>query len=487
MERKLVFNHRYFLRNENDKIVILMKPDSVNTSSICVLHPIYAMILCFVDGCTIDEASKRASIYLDIDKDKIKDILKPLMFNKIKIEGYESVFPEFTLVEFQESTGKRGLNPNDFYCDNLNLKLSRLKAPADIICNITMKCYVDCFYCYANRSKNTEHKMSVDKICTLIEEAYNLGVVSFKLMGGDIFLYKEWEIILRKLKQFDYSPCISTKLPLLEKDVLKLKELLDNKIPLQISLDSLLPKNIEKILRINGEKYMENMKSFIILLEKHKIAYTIHTVLNSENDISDIKSIQKFINKKEFIKEWYVDSAKCSMYLPYGFDHYKPKKENILLVAEYLYMLSETTNNFRIHAPSYSKNINNISKERKSKIFNNRVSCSGNVSSMYILPDGKVTLCEELYWHPHFIMGDLNQNSIEEVWNSSKANSLFYIMQSEFAKESPCSTCKEFLECRSYKHVCWRDVILAYGQDKWYYPDPFCPRAPLIKKDMFID
>lgn len=488
MDKQYIFNPRYILRNELDKVIILMRPDPVIPSSICVLHPIYAMILCFVDGCTIEEASAKASDHISISKQKIIEILIPLIKNQAKIEGYESVFPENTLVEYQNGMKKRGYNPDNFQCSNLDLKLSRLKAPADIICNITMKCYTDCVYCYADRDENLKHKMSVEKICSIIDEAHNLGVVSFKLMGGDIFLYKKWEVILKKLKEYEYYPCISTKYPLLEKDVYTLKEFLDDKIPLQVSLDTLISKNIEKILKVSGERYKKNIESFINLLEEYEIQYTLHTVLNSfNNSIEDIKSIENFIMDKKYLQEWYVDPAKCSMYLPYDYSYYKPAMDNVLKIASYLNSLSTQINSFRIHLPTIVRNHNCISKEKKAKIFNSRVSCSGNVSSMYILPDGKVTLCEELYWHPHFIMGDLNLNSIEEVWNSPKAHSLFYLKQSEILSDSPCRECTDFNECHSYKHVCWRDVILAYGKNKWYYPDPFCPKAPLIEKDISME
>lgn len=84
-------------------------------------------------------------------------------------------------------------------------------------------------------------------------------------------------------------------------------------------------------------------------------------------------------------------------------------------------------------------------------------------------------------------MGDLNLNTMKEIWNSTKAHSLFYLKQSEISDDSPCRECTDFNKCRSYKHVCWRDVILAYGKNKWYYPDPFCPRAPLIEKDISME
>ena len=33
-----------------------------------------------------------------------------------------------------------------------------------------------------------------------------------------------------------------------------------------------------------------------------------------------------------------------------------------------------------------------------------------------ILPDGRVTVCEERYDHPAFLIGDLRRESVEEMW-----------------------------------------------------------------------
>lgn len=43
------------------------------------------------------------------------------------------------------------------------------------------------------------------------------------------------------------------------------------------------------------------------------------------------------------------------------------------------------------------------------------------------MPDGKVTICEELYWHPHFIIGDLKKQTLKEIWNSQKAKDIFIL------------------------------------------------------------
>lgn len=32
----------------------------------------------------------------------------------------------------------------------------------------------------------------------------------------------------------------------------------------------------------------------------------------------------------------------------------------------------------------------------------------------FVLPDGKVSACEQLYWHPQFIIGDLKNNLLRK-------------------------------------------------------------------------
>ena len=53
----------------------------------------------------------------------------------------------------------------------------------------------------------------------------------------------------------------------------------------------------------------------------------------------------------------------------------------------------------------------------------------------FVLPDGKVSACEQLYWHPQFIIGDLKKQSIEEIWNSPKAWELYNLSKAFFVKK----------------------------------------------------
>lgn len=113
-------------------------------------------------------------------------------------------------------------------------------------------------------------------------------------------------------------------------------------------------------------------------------------------------------------------------------------------------------------------------KQAESHFFN-RAFCSGLFSSLYILPDGQVTMCEQLYWNKRFIIGNVKSNSILEIWNSKEAKSLYEIKQEDFPEDSLCHSCGKFKECRTFRQVCYRDIIRKYGSQKWYYPDVKCP------------
>jgi radical SAM protein with 4Fe4S-binding SPASM domain len=103
--------------------------------------------------------------------------------------------------------------------------------------------------------------------------------------------------------------------------------------------------------------------------------------------------------------------------------------------------------------------------------------CTANRQGFVILPDGRVTPCEELYDHPAFIMGDLKRQSVQEMWSSPRALELLHPARTEI-REGPCASCGELDQCNAQPGRCWRDVLKSYGWDKPYFPDPKCPKAP---------
>lgn len=97
---------------------------------------------------------------------------------------------------------------------------------------------------------------------------------------------------------------------------------------------------------------------------------------------------------------------------------------------------------------------------------------------MFILPDGKVTICEQLYWNKNFLIGDLAKMSISEVWNSPRALYLAHRQQNDYSSDSYCHKCKIFDTCKANLNDCFPNIMKVYGKEHWDYPDPRCDKAP---------
>ena len=113
----------------------------------------------------------------------------------------------------------------------------------------------------------------------------------------------------------------------------------------------------------------------------------------------------------------------------------------------------------------------------REETWSQRAFCTGGRYAFVLLPDGKVTMCEELYYHPAYIMGDLSRQSIMEMWNSEEALRISY-PDKHAVLDGPCRDCPDFKACHISPGRCVREAIKQYGPERHYYPDPRCPHAP---------
>ena len=483
---KYIINPQYILRHETHKTYIMSDPNGLNQSIISVIHPIYAMMLSFFNNTEFDVAISQIASFFLIEEEKIRSNMVKLIKNQSLITSGNSIFPKNMIVEYEDGMNLHQYRPEQFMYSDPDIRISRLEYPSDIICNLTLRCHTSCFYCYADRKGNTDKCMPIELLERIIENAKRIGVYRFQLMGGEVLLYKDWKRALKKLAECGFQPHISTKLPLTEEHLYIYKEL-EFKSPIQVSLDTLIKGHLYSILNVKDPYYDQMVHSFE-LLEKYEINYIVNTVVNKRNaSLEDVKSLVDFLREKKFISKWSMNSVKCSMYIGVPYEVYKAPDDKILEISKYILDLkNQGYFNFTVLEPSPTRNINSYTKEEKERIFKNRNLCSANLNALYILPDGKVTICEELYWHPRFLLGDLHDQTIEEIWNSEKAKGLFFIKQSDIQEASACRTCKDFKECKEFLHVCWRNVILAYGNANWDYPAIFCPKAPYVEKNIYV-
>jgi radical SAM protein with 4Fe4S-binding SPASM domain len=389
--------------------------------------------------------------------------------------GYS--IPRHFIVECQADSRSDLYPKEEFYIrkDLWNFNIFRLSSPTNLTLMLNNTCVTECLYCYANKKIKVETPLSTEKIISLIEEADKMGVLSFEFSGGEVFLHKDYDIILSKLYKHGFITNISTKICLSEEQIIKLKKIGINKI--QISVDAWDSNILQKILHVNNT-YFENLKQSLKLLEKHEIEVIVKSVITNINDtLEDIEQLLKGLLQYKNIKSISIAPGEYSLYKK--FTNYKTSAKVWNRICKYVEGFGEKHKNCNISHQGYtSKNEIIDIVQNKAANFLSRSLCSGNLSSLYILPDGKVTICEELYWHPKFIVGDVTNQSIQEIWDSKEANELFFLSQKDFDNNSACKHCLDFNSCRLRAGVCWKMIFQAYGMDAWQLPDPRCPLAP---------
>jgi radical SAM protein with 4Fe4S-binding SPASM domain len=318
----------------------------------------------------------------------------------------------------------------------------------------------------------------------LIDEAKTLPVQQINLMGGEVFLHSDWLVILKKIADSKLSPqYISTKYPLTDKIIHAIKEV-GFVNPVQISLDAYSPDLLMKMLSVNSD-YLSNVLRGIKLLDDSGLNYRISSVLTAYNTKKEVfEKLFEFISGLNNITDWRITPVANSFWIEYDlFLKVKPYGNDI--ESLYRYIESEIVPYSRIpillNWPAINRKFQYCTTGSKS--FKG-IKCSALNNHLFILPDGKSTICEQLYGLPRFIIGDVSVNSIVEVWNSSAATKLLNLERKDIQDSSPCKVCELFESCIYDRNRCWVDIIKAYGEDNWDYPDPRCALAPSMIHDL---
>lgn len=480
---KVLFNPIYRLKVDKGKIFIFHRGGIVcaedqHDEGFCgAIHPLYAIILSFLNGREINDTIERIRKFIPIDAKELFQFITSLLdceYSKvIHYKKYSIVFPS-QLIITSDKTRDVEYNPADFLLNNVDLSVSRPISVSKLTLMVNNMCSTNCYYCYADKRKIVENKIPLDRYKQIIEEAKTNGVVTIDVIGGEFFLYPHWKQLYSFLIKHNYYPLLSTKTCLKESDILFLSE---NKCTqLQFSLDSLIPATLNRMLGVN-DRYVENVKHTLQLLDKYGIKVAIHSILTQKNSTEeDFKSIFDFINKMSNVLYWKPDTGAESIYVDAAIQGtIAPTKEAQVSIYVLCNKLQKKAG-FPILSSGLEKTEALHSVKTWDK-FNERSVCAGNYLQLFILPDGKVTICEELYWHPKFIVGNILEQSLNEIWNSEAALSLYYIKQSKISDESPCKICKDYEVCRIPKQVCYRDIVRKYGTKHWDYPDVNCPKS----------
>ena len=325
---------------------------------------------------------------------------------------------------------------------------------------ITLACCFSCKYCGSRAGKARENELSLDECLHVADELKDLGCKRVSLIGGEVFLKRGWQDIVKRLTGNKISVNIITNGFLFTEEIIN--DLRNTDIEsISLSLDG--PKEVHDKYRQDGS--CDRIINALKILTDNNIPTSIITTLNAEN----VKYLHDMLNllKNYRIFAWQLQA--CS---PMG----NAAKGGI----DYRFDFSEVIRFVKENAECYpfaigiADNIGYFTKEEGSLRGNLSgkayfKGCSAGLSAIGIDSVGNVRGCESLY-DEKFNEGNLRERSLRGIWEDPDA----FSYNRKFSKELLTGKCAECAVgeycgggCRSYNNF-------VHGK---LYESPFCARC----------
>ena len=407
METKYILNHFYKLRHDLKRSYLLSSNDvdkkyigSVQREWMSRIHPVLAMALTLFDEPqTLSELKEVFSSFFNMPEKEAEDFIKLFLDNSktftINYDGVSNYLPKNIVIDVAEQfAAPVHYSPEQFAYQELDFKRERpYLAPFTLVFMVNNTCATDCVYCYANKAVKAT-PIAFERLKTIVEEARGLHVTKFAIVGGEVLLYKYWKELFRLLRENNLGETlISTKVPIDEETVVALKEF---DLRVQISLDAIDSGRLQKILSV-GSTYAGRIQHTIELLEKHQITFQVATVLTKYNNcIEDLNAIYEFLSRFKKLQRWEIRVAFKSLYSRGDFDKFKLSHDEVNDVDAWVKDIQQKTKMYILWSPTAETKY--FKGEKGSRSFQGS-RCSANYSNLFILPDGKVSICEQLYWN----------------------------------------------------------------------------------------
>lgn len=466
---------RLHLRRDVDRAVIYSKfPDGLDGEEVVYfLHPLDAMLLASFDArrSKSQVAAYWASL-MGIDTANAeryvaallaKNVTNELKVADVLVEGHGYERPAlYKLADL--------LVP----ANRVNLRDRRCQIPIKMIFQPTMMCVTKCVYCYSDTAFGRQKTpLTLRRIEELLREARSLDIFYVSFSGGDPFARSDMFEILEVMKSLAMRAQVPTKYPLSKAQVAKLERLGDT-LDLQISIDAIEPRILDSIVGVAG--YHKKIKRTLRELAEAGIPLRTNSVLMPCN-VEDAENLVKYLASLGNVR-------RISM-TPYARSFFR-HDDSMFLGRAAAMELTRNLPGLREKGQKITINFSaggtddadrSLDLESKARSFSQRAVCTAGLWGFILLPDGHVTGCEEFGWRPRFLLGDVREKSIMDMWRAAGAHSMLSPQRAQFAG-SACESCATFDACMNGPGRCIRDVMKAYGLENDHYPDPRCPAAP---------
>ena len=327
---------------------------------------------------------------------------------------------------------------------------------------ITLACCFSCAYCGSRAGKARADELSTEECLDVARQLADLGCQRVSLIGGEIFLRKDWVQIAQALTSRNVDVAIITNGFLFtEEHIRKLKEARIESVA--VSIDG--PGRLHDKYRQEGS--FDRALRAIEVLSSAGILVSVITTLNAENALT-LEDLYETLRTRR-IFAWQIQA--CS-----------PMGNAASTGIDYRFDFQRVIGFVRDHAGAapfkigIADNIGYFTEEETlvrggSAVF---PGCGAGLSGIGIDSVGNVRGCESMY-DARFIEGNLRSRTLADIWNDPQAFS--YNRAFDPTKlTGACASCpygsRCAAGCRSYNY---------FVHDK-LYESPFCARKGAVKK-----
>ena len=333
---------------------------------------------------------------------------------------------------------------------------SKPTPPRWLLAELTYKCPLQCPYC-SNPLDYAAHKseLNTEDWKRVLTQARKMGAVQLGFSGGEPLTRQDLPELVQHARELGYySNLITSGYGLTEEKIIQLKEAgLDH---IQVSIQA---SSKELNDHIAGTESYETKKEVARLVKKHGYPMVLCVVIHREN----IHQMSDILAMAEELGADYLELANTQYY---GWAH---KNRDFLMPTKEQFEEAESI------AQAFKEKV-----EGKMKIYyvipdfheDRPKACMNGWGTTFltIAPDGVALPCHSARELPGLDCPNVNDFSIEDIWNESKAFNFF--RGNEWMKE-PCSSCdekeKDFGGCRCQAYILTGDM---------YNADPVCSKSP---------
>jgi len=440
------------LRRDERRVVLYKHDlDSLAAAECYRLHPVEAVLLALLHGQRLEDIVVRAAGLFQRTVEEMRTWYAGAIEKWVGRGAMEIA---------KTGTELTPLDPKQYAMPAADVDVGRwwLYRPLDLTIKITDACQRQCRYCSVERRKD-HPTPSTETWLRVINEALDHDVISISLVGGDPILHHGIRDLIRAITSRGVQPFISTKVFLSRANAEALREAGLEKI--QISLES----DVDGI-----EDYLVDSpgagKQLLATIE-NCIAAGLRVRTNSVITPYNALLFPDLVRRLHDLGVSPMGTSQC------GYSLFVDNIDDLLLRETEGQWLEREIH--RVRATGIDARFSYFTDSARRENFEGRAFCTAGVWGIIVNSDGSAVLCDDLPSNESFVVGNVFETPMLEVWNSEAANR-FRTPTREMFDGTACSDCETFERCTRRPRICFRDAYFAYGRA--FAPPPYCPKAP---------